>query len=202
MQKLLLVGLLFMSTFLFGCKSNSGGNPSAVLSDFFDAMQKNDKVKIKELCTAESATMLSMMDMGMNKGDKSMGEFDKTKVEFGEAIINGDNAKVPVKDKVKGEVINFPMKKENGQWKVAFDKSSMMEMASDKMNEKGINLGDSINKAMDGINMDSMKNVINKAMDGVNMDSMKKEVSKAMKGVNMDSIKNEVNKALQEAKQK
>jgi hypothetical protein len=186
MKKLLFATAIVASVCIIGCKGSGGGNPSEVLSEFFDAMIKKDKVKIKELSTAESASMLSLMEMGMEKGGKDMDKFDKTKMEIGTAIIDGDKAKVPVKEKGNGETVNFPMKKEGGKWKVAFDKTSMMEMATDKMKDKGMNIGDSLTNAMDklkGMNTDSLSDAVKKAMKDVNMDDVKKEVDKAMEEV-------------------
>ncbi|MEI9958403.1 MAG: hypothetical protein WDM90_19340 [Ferruginibacter sp.] len=58
----------------------------------------------KKLATKDSEGMFSMMEMGMSmakdKDTKEMDKFDKTKMEFGEAVINGDKATVPVKDQV------------------------------------------------------------------------------------------------------
>ncbi len=186
MKKLFLLAFITTTVLFTNCKNSGSDNPTSVLSSFFDAMQKNDKVKIKELSTAESAAMIGMMELGMDKDNKDMQKFDKSKVEFGKAVINGDNAKVPVKDKEKGETVNFPMKKENGQWKVAFDKTSMMEMVSDKMKEKGVNINDTLSKAMEDIKKlgtDSLKNKMDddmKELKDLNLDSLKTEMKKAM----------------------
>ncbi len=188
MKKLLLATVIVASVCIIGCKNGGGGeNPSTVLSEFFDAMIKNDKVKIKDLTTAESASMLSMMEMGMEKGGKDMNKFDNNKMEIGTAVIDGDKAKVPVKEKGKSETVNFLMKKEGGKWKVAFDKASIMEMATDKM--KGTNIGDSLTSAMG-------------KLKSANIDSIKDEVNKAMKDVDLDELKNKVKNSLEESKQK
>ncbi len=190
MKKLLLASTLIATTFLISCKSNSGGNPTEVLSAFFDAMAKNDMVKAKELATPESQAMFSLMEMGGKDAKKDMGKFDKNEVEFLPAIIDGDNAKVPVKEKKGGETVNFPMKKVNGSWKVAFDKTSIMGMATDKMSEKGINLSDSLDMIKD-------------KMKDLNMDSLGKEIDKGLKDVNMTpEMKEEMNKAMEKMKTK
>ena len=175
MKKILFaISILCLCGFV-SCKSVSSDNPNEVLSQFFDAMAKQDTVKIKALSTKDSEQMLSMMKMGMSMADakKDLEKYDKTKMEFGTAIINGDNAKVPVKDKASGETVNFPMKKEDGKWKVAFDKSSIMEMGMEKMKDSKSNLGDSLQKGMDelkNINMDSMMQEVKKAMDTIKIE--------------------------------
>ena len=178
MKKLLFAVSLLCSIAFVSCKSNSGGNPNEVLSQFFDAMAKQDTVKIKALTTKESESMLGMINMGMSMADskKDLEKYDKTKMEFGTAVIDGDNAKVPVKDKASGETVNFPMKKQDGQWKVAFDKSSVMQMGMEKMKEGKMNMGDSLEKGMDAlkdVNMDSMMNEVKKAMDTTKMEMNK-----------------------------
>jgi hypothetical protein len=186
MKKMLFAAALVASVCIIGCKNNDSGNPTEVLIQFFDAMSKQDKVKIKELTTAESSSMISLMEIGMDKSGKDMEKFDKSKMEFGTAVINGDNAKVPVKEKGKGETTNFSMKKEAGKWKVAFDKASMMEMATGKMNDKGIDISDSLTDAVDklkSMNLDSMTDEIKKGMKDINTDEMKKEMDKAMEEI-------------------
>lgn len=178
MKQILFAALVLCTITFLSCKSNNNSNPNEVLSQFFDAMSKQDTVKIKALSTKESESMLKMMKMGMSMADskKDLEKYDKTKMEFGTAIISGDNAKVPVKDKASGEIVNFPMKKEDGQWKVAFDKSSIMEMGMEKMKDSKMNIGDSIKKGMEemkDVNMDSMMNEIKKSIDTTKTDMNK-----------------------------
>lgn len=58
---------------------------------------------------------------------------------MGDATITGDRATVPVKDKKSGETTDFLLKKESGDWKVAFDMATLMDMANKKMKEHGMN---------------------------------------------------------------
>jgi hypothetical protein len=69
-------------------------------------------------------------------------------MEFGDAKVEGDKATIAVKDKNSGELLNYTLKKEDGAWKVAFDKATMMKMGTDKMKEKGMDMND-LNKGMD-----------------------------------------------------
>ena len=178
MKQILFAALVLCTITFLSCKSNNNSNPNEVLSQFFDAMAKQDTVKIKALSTKESESMLNLMKMGMSMADakKDLEKYDKTKMEFGTAVINGNNAKVPVKDKASGETVNFPMKKEDGQWKVAFDKSSVMEMGMEKMKDSKMNVGDSIKKGMEemkDLNMDSLMNEVKKSIDTSKIDMNK-----------------------------
>jgi len=135
MKKLLLAAFVVTAAFMTSCNSGSS-DPKAVLVSFFEAMGKKDIAGARKLATADSKTMLDMMEKGMSENKEGKNdEYDKDKMEFGDAKIEGDKATVPVKEKSTGEVTNFTLKKESGAWKVAFDKESIMNMATDKMKD-------------------------------------------------------------------
>lgn len=147
-----LLAALFLAAVVIGCKSSSS-DPKGVLNDFFKALSEKDMAKARSLATADSKSMLDMMEMGMKMSQDTASDmkFDPSKMEFGEVKIEGDKATVPVTEKTSGETLNYTLKKEDGNWKVAFDKSSMMTMGMEKMNEKGIDVSDSLDAAMDEI---------------------------------------------------
>ena len=175
MKKLLTGSILIMSIFMAGCNAGGGGNTKTVLVSFFDALAKKDISGARKLATKESKEMLDMMEMGAKMGGdkKEDDKYNKEKMDFGEAKIEGDKATVAVKDKNSGETTNFTLKKESGDWKVAFDKASMMNMGMDKMKEKGINA-------------DSLTNSLDKMKDGV--DSLSKKMKESMENA-VDSAK-------------
>ncbi|MEP6711964.1 MAG: hypothetical protein ABJA37_06100 [Ferruginibacter sp.] len=180
MKKFILPAVIFCTPIFFGCTDTGSGDPKIVLSQFVDALAKKDIATARKLATAESKSMLDLMEMGMKGGEtKDLEKYDKNNMEFGEAKINGDKATVPVKEKTSGETINYSLKKEGGQWKVAFDKASLMGTITDKMQEKGINPMDSLKKGMDElkkINIDSLKQGMQKGVDA--LDSLSKELKK------------------------
>jgi len=163
MKKLLTAAFVCTTVFFLSCNSTDNSNPKSVLMSFFDALSKKDISGARKLATAESKSMLDVIDMGWKMGgtdkDKKEDKYDKDKMEFGEAKIEGDKATVPVKDKTSGETTNYTLKKEGGAWKVAFDKSSMMNMGMDKVKEHGNDLNEGLdslgNKMKDA--MDTMK---------------------------------------------
>ncbi len=165
MKKLLMAAVVCTTVFLVSCNSTDTSNPKTVLMSFFDALTKKDISAARKLATAESKSMLDMMEMGMKMGgaDKKDDKYDKEKMEFGDAKIEGDKATVPVKDKTSGETTNFTLKKEGGGWKVAFDKASMMNMGMDKAKEKGMDTNEGIDKMKDS--MDSLGNKMKDLMD-------------------------------------
>ena len=180
MKKLVFALSLVSIVMLMGnCNSSSsnksGDDPKATLLAFFDAMGKKDMESVRKLTTSESKGMIDMMQMGMNmaKDNSALPKYDKTNMEIGEAVINGEEATVVAKEKTSGESINFTLKKQEGAWKVAFDMGSMMQMATDKMKEKGVSA-------------DSMKMMMNE-MKNLNIDSLQKVLKEGMNA--MDSAK-------------
>ncbi|RYY46769.1 MAG: DUF4878 domain-containing protein [Chitinophagaceae bacterium] len=148
MKKVLLAAFAGTMIMLASCNTTSG-DPKAVLSQFFTLLSKKDLAGARKLATTDSKSMLDMMEMAMKTSTKELDKYDVTKMEYGEAKIDGDRATVPVKEKESGETVNYVLKKEDGAWKVAFDKATIMGMATDKMNEKGVNMSDSISNAID-----------------------------------------------------
>ncbi|HCF63805.1 MAG TPA: DUF4878 domain-containing protein [Ferruginibacter sp.] len=171
MKRILTAVLLLSTVTLFSCKSGDA-DPKAVLGDFFDALSKKDMAKARTLATADSKSMLDMMEMGMNmaKDEPADPKFDKANLEMGEPKIEGDKATVAVKEKQSGESVNYILKKEDGKWKVAFDKASMMSMGAEKMGEGGADMDAAMDELKD-MDADTLKAAIN---EGLNMvDSLK-----------------------------
>ena len=185
MKKLVLAVLAFSALYISSCNSG-GGDPKTVLTSFFDAMAKKDIPAARKLATADSKSMFDLMEMGMKMKDntvedKTKDQFDKSKMEIGDAKIDGDKATVNVKEIKSGESINFVLKKEDGAWKVAMDMGTMMNIGMEKMKEKGMQEGDTnkLNEEMEkfkNMSPDSLKMMMNKGMEA--MDSLKKIMNK------------------------
>ncbi len=184
-MKKLLALLLAVSTLYLGSCNSGAGDPKAVLTSFFDAMAKKDIAAARKLATAESKSMLDLMEMGMKMQDNTMEDktseqFDKTKMEMGEAKIEGDKATVSVKEIKTGESINFVLKKEGGSWKVAMDMGTMMNMGAEKMKEEMNdeqmgNMKEEMEK-FKNMSADSLKMMMDKGIQA--MDSLKKAMEK------------------------
>ncbi len=178
MKKVLLASLILFT--IAGCNSSgSSGNPKEVLTSFFKALSKKDIATAKKYVTADSEGMLSMMEMGMNSADATgaTDKFNPDMITIGDAKIEGEEAHVPVTEKASNETVNFILKKEKGDWKVAFDFNTLGRMAQEKMKEQGFN----------GINMDSVMNAIPK-------DQLEKgkqmidSISKGMKNISPEQL--------------
>jgi len=158
-----------------GCQSGTGGDPKEVLVKFFDALAAKNIEEAKKYVTKDSEGMMSMVQMGMNSSeDSSAVMYAKDKIDLSDAVIDGDRATVAVKDKSSGESTDFVLKKESGDWKVAFDKATLMGMATQKMKEKGIDQ----NMIDSGVNsaMEELKNMTDEEKE--NMKQMMDSASK------------------------
>ncbi|MEO6668230.1 MAG: hypothetical protein ABIN36_02065 [Ferruginibacter sp.] len=176
MKKILFVVLLLAPFFYYSCKSGSG-DPKAIVSQFFDALHKKDIGAARKLATAESKSMLDKMEasLKMSQGEGA-DKFDPKSFQIGEPVIEGDEATVTIKKIPGEEMIDFTLKKQGGDWKVAFDEATLMGNAVDKMKESGVNVADSIGKAMKelkNLNMDSLRKEMQVAMDSVNKELQK-----------------------------
>lgn len=176
MKRFLMAALVFISATLWGCNSG-GGDPKAILKDFMTALSKKDFATAKKLSTKSSAMIIDELAKRANSTNSpfagKMDKFSPEKITMGEPVIEGDKATIAVKQTGKDESINFTLRKESGDWKVAFDKGTLMGTFFDKMTEKGLN----INSVMDSIS----------------------EGFKEMKNINADSITDEVRKSLEKA---
>ena len=135
-MKKMILSVAITLTMLSGCK-NEAGDPKGVLTSFIDALGKGDIETAKKYATKESEVMLSMMEMAMTMAPDSSNDilFNKENMELSDATITGDKATVPVKDKTKGGTTVFTLKKEDGNWKVAFDKATLTQMGQEKMKD-------------------------------------------------------------------
>ena len=173
-----------------GCKPGEYSDPKTVLSRFFDAMAKKDFTEAKKYTTDDSEPMMNMAQMAMQKindDDSQMLQYRQENIELGDAVINGDNATVPVKDKKSGEDIDFTLKKENSQWKVSINLSTLLQMAQKKMKEHGMD------GMMNNARIDSLGNINGGSMP--NIDSLSKEKMEHARKM-IDSV----NKMLDDAK--
>jgi hypothetical protein len=185
MKKIILSVVTATIIILAGCKSG-GGDPKLVLSNFFDAMLKKDFTTVKKLSTKDSESMLGMMQMAMqNMPDTSESmKFNRENLEMGDAVINGDMATVPVKEKKSGESTDFTLKKEGGDWKVAFDKSTLMGMAQKKMKGHGMDgmMHHGMNDSLGNLNGNPIPNV--DSISKENMEKAQKMMDSANKMLN------------------
>ncbi len=172
-----------------GCKGKDGvaDNPKAVLVAFFERMAKKDLEGAAKLATKDSKSTMDMMKKAMDMAEKMKGT-EKTEEDpaedfknmvVGDAKIDGSNATVSVTNKKKNETVDFPLKKEDGSWKVDFSMGTLMKMGMDKAKEDGTEINPEDIDKMKDFNMDSLKKGFEtidsalKSIDPKQMDQMK-----------------------------
>lgn len=185
MKKVLLsvTAATFMLIALVGCKGGAANDPKSVAIAFMDAVKAKDFDGAAKYATKDSKSALDMMKSAVKMAEAFGGksddmDFDKEwkgkKVEYSEPKIEGDNATLSLMVDGK-EQMPISLKKEEGNWKVAFDKSTLMKTGTDKMNMNDINnsmknidnMGDSIQNALNDASkmMNTMGDSIKNAMD-------------------------------------
>lgn len=116
-----------------GCSKlgfGTASSPTATFKAFFEAAKKKDAEGMKKTMSKGSATMLESfakmqnktldeaLKEGMNDPATSSANLPETRNEK----IEGDNATLEIKDDKSGKWLTMPFVKEEGQWKLAFDK--------------------------------------------------------------------------------
>ncbi len=158
-----IISVVIIAIVFVGCKSNDKIEPpNKVFASFAEALSKKDLAKARTLCTEDSKTVLDFLEKkASNLKISSMDKFDTSKVTFGEAVINGDEATLPIKDKESGVTIDFPLKKEDGVWKIAFDMKSLFDMSMETLKDPKLDIPadklDSLMKQFKNINLDSLE---------------------------------------------
>ncbi len=132
MKRILFI-LMAGSLCLFTSCNSRGDDPKLVLMDFFEAMSEKDISKARTLATSDSRPTLDLIEMAMRTSVADNTFFDLEGKEFGEAVIDGNRAVVPVKELNNGVNLEYFLKKEEGSWKVAFDKNAFIDMGIEKM---------------------------------------------------------------------
>ena len=174
MKKFLICALSISLLIFSGCQSSDKGDPQKVLHNFLMALSQRDFSKAKTYATQDSDGMISMMEMSMQKMGNNIDEGHAGKMmelvknmKMSPAKIEGDKATVEVTDSKSNESTDFMLKKEKGDWKVAFDMSTLMNMASKKMKEHGMDL----NSPEVRNKMDSAMQKLNEMHSGSDSDS-------------------------------
>lgn len=185
MKKILLPVVALAMIAFAACSGGGGNDPKSVAKKFFEAFKTMNMDEAAKYATKDSKGMLDMMKMGMSfaqvNQDSIKKEMAKQKIDFSDPVINGEEATVSVTVDGKDKT-DFKLKKEEGQWKVAFDKDTLMKTGMEKMEQKGASQEemDEAKKAMDMLqNKDSLAQIMEQAGDAM------KEAGKTL-----DSLKN------------
>lgn len=192
----------FLLTIALGSISTSCGgggmsnaSPKEVLVAFFERLAKKDIDGATKLATKDSKATMDMMKKGLDMAEKMKDQIkdkeDPTEefknMEVGEAKISGETATVAVKNKKKDEEVEFPLKKEDGAWKVDFSMATLMKMGMDQKNKR------------DGMNEDNGMNGMGE-VDSASIQKGLEVMDSALKKVDPKKLE-ETMKALEKLKQ-
>lgn len=150
-----MAAVAFMVVALVSCKGGGANDPKSVAQSFMDALKKKDFDGAAKYATKESKSALDMMKSAMKMAESLGGKNDDMdidkqwkgkKVEYGEPKINGEEATVSIMVDGK-EDMPISLKKEDGTWKVAFDKNTLMKTGAEKMKESSNDMNNSMQQA-------------------------------------------------------
>ena len=181
-----------MGSISTGCGGGgmSNASPKEVLVAFFEKLSKKDIEGATKLATKDSKATMDMMKKGLDMAEKMKDQIkdkeDPTEefknMEVGEAKINGDNATVAVRNKKKEEEVEFPLKKEDGAWKVDFSMATLMKMGMDQKNKHNAMEGEDSMKGMEGVDSASIQEGL-KVMDSALKKVDPKKLEETMKAL-------------------
>jgi hypothetical protein len=184
MKKSICYLFILAISLISGCKTNEA-DPSQTLKSFLEALEKKDFKTAKKFATDDSKSLLDILEMGstLNKEKPAVIKgATVTTLKFDEPIISSDKANITVHNKEKNQSpITFTLKKINKEWKVAFDKSTLIGMGMEQLNESTKENSAEMNKALDEIKkigLDSMQRSIDQEMKKLDtvLESMKDSV--------------------------
>jgi len=181
-----------MGSISTGCGGGgmSNASPKEVLVAFFEKLSKKDIEGATKLATKDSKATMDMMKKGLDMAEKMKDQIkdkeDPTEefknMEVGEAKINGDNATVAVRNKKKEEEVEFPLKKEDGAWKVDFSMATLMKMGMDQKNKHNAMDGEDTMRGMEGVDSASIQEGL-KVMDSALKKVDPKKLEETMKAL-------------------
>lgn len=128
---------LLACSILFAITSCNKSEPGEVAQHFFDALYSKNFLEAKKYATASSAQMIDMLaTFNKNTKDTSKPDF---KMVVDQVKINGNTATARVTSSNNNNAIIASLVKENNEWKVAFDKNSIMQMGQQPGNQDSTN---------------------------------------------------------------
>jgi hypothetical protein len=165
---LCLLSLFFFST-LIGCQPDAS-DPTNALKSFLQALEDRDYATAKKWATDESKSLLDLLAMGNASNPKDSITTKGANIQnmiFGKADIQGERATISVQQKADQTPVTFTLKQVDKNWKVAFDKNTLIGMGMEQINEKGAIKKNQLDNALNEIKkigLDSMKRAYEQEM--------------------------------------
>lgn len=156
---------------------------------FFTALSNQNYDEAAKYATPESKAALNMIKSLIEIGKKASESIKieasedanaeintkLSKVEYGEPVIEGDKATLPIT--INNETNNIYLKNIDGEWKVAFDKNSMKQIMNENSAQSGGDINTELENAaqkLQNLNLDTLKHAMDKANNLLKSDTLKK----------------------------
>lgn len=120
-----------------------GGSPTASFKAYFEASKKKDVDGIKKYLSKGSLEMTEKtakdqgktLDEVLKSQAESNAKSNEKELETRNEKITGDTATLEIKNQTNGDWMTMPFVKEDGTWKIAFDKfvEDMINKIKDKL---------------------------------------------------------------------
>jgi len=148
-MKIYQTAVIALVAFLFiGCggaaqQSPQSATPTDVLKTYVEASDRKDLAAVKQTFSKGTLKMyedeaqkrnISVDEVIKDQFELATSADLKSKIQPGAETIEGDTATVEAKDNNTGELEKIPFVKEDGAWKIAFDK--FMENLMNRMREE------------------------------------------------------------------
>lgn len=156
---------IFICSILFSCASNKKDapkTPNETFVIFSNAITKKDFSTALKYATKESQIIVRILASSLKK-EKNIGAlqpFDSSSFDFGNAVIKNKEATIPLTNKESKMTINFPLKMEDGVWKLSFEANSFIDMIMSATKENPSNNKISPSNNIENLNIDSMEKVM------------------------------------------
>ena len=118
-MKLLFTLLGVLMLVLTACKSEKE-RASQVLNDFFEKIAERNFAAARLLATSSSTSTLDLLEIAVRTDPNEALKYNNSQKVYGSIEIKDSIASIPV---LENEITTtYVLKKENGTWKVAFEK--------------------------------------------------------------------------------
>ncbi|MEO7209534.1 MAG: hypothetical protein ABIY35_01205 [Chitinophagaceae bacterium] len=129
--------LFFACSILVLLTSCNQSDPGEVAQHFFQALYSKNFPEAKKYATVASGQMIDMVAT-FNKNTKDSSK-PAIKIVVDQVKVNGNTATARVTSTNNNNSVIASLVKENNDWKVAFDKNSIMHMGQEPGKNKSMN---------------------------------------------------------------
>lgn len=124
----------FITALVLVAACGAADSPKEVTTHFFNALRNQRFKEAERYATSGSRELLDMLDKASRADSSFHQSVDTLPFSVTNIVIKGDAATAQVVQTGKSGGLTVPLKKESGEWKVDFDKNSVMMLMNDMQN--------------------------------------------------------------------